>query len=137
MPKKEQRPFNPITRHTEDHSLVELDISELDPSKTLTKEEVEAFLAQPTARFVELGARPCRPPNLDALHDGDMREFIDEVIDEAIEEMLYGAEANRIAEVDIRRAFFDATNIAYRPRKKKNILRRILGYCTACYCRRR
>lgn len=22
MPKKEQRPFNPITRHTEDHSLV-------------------------------------------------------------------------------------------------------------------
>lgn len=115
---------------------MELDISELDPSKTLTKEEVEMFLAQPTARFVELGG-PSRPPNLDALHDGDMREFIDGVIDEAIEEMLYGAEANRIALVDIRRAFFDATNIAYKPRKKKNIFRRIHGYCAACFSRRR
>ncbi|XP_052678844.1 uncharacterized protein LOC128159703 [Crassostrea angulata] len=124
----------PITRHTEDHSLVELDCSELDPTKKMTKAEVELFLVQPKAMFIDRG-QPLRPPV--PVNEEALREFINDIIEVSIEELLYGPEANRIADADIKTAFFNATNIDWgkkvlTKRKKKNVFKKALQFCCCC-----
>nr|XP_022331334.1 uncharacterized protein LOC111129330 [Crassostrea virginica] len=133
MPRREiPRPIA-ITRHTSDYTLAELDISEVDREvyHETTASFIELYLILPTAVWPRLG-QPRRPEGLviNAEHWGD---FIDAVVEDAVKDVLYGPEANRLALRSIQAAFADAANIDAKPKKKKkNIFRRFLNFM--CFC---
>ncbi|XP_078313548.1 uncharacterized protein LOC111131152 [Crassostrea virginica] len=119
MPRRETPRRIAITRHTSDYSLAELDISEVD----------REVYNETTAEFIEL---PRRPEGL-VINSENWGDFIDAIVEDAVKEVLYGPEANRLALRSIQAAFADAANIEVKTKKKKkNIFRRFLNFM--CFC---
>ncbi|XP_078315772.1 uncharacterized protein LOC111112033 isoform X2 [Crassostrea virginica] len=121
MPRREnlRREPQPIIRHTSDYSLVELDISQVD------KEVYE----ETTPEFIEL---PGRPEGL-VISTENWGDFIDKIVEDAVKDVLYGPEANKLALRSIQAAFVDAASFAVEPKKKKrSIFRRMLKWICCC-----
>ncbi|XP_078315863.1 uncharacterized protein LOC111112259 isoform X2 [Crassostrea virginica] len=93
MPRRETtRRVEPITQHTLDHSLVELDISQVDREvyEETTPEFIELFLILPKAVWPRLG-EPRRPEGL-VINTENWGDFIDKIIEDSAKEVLYGPE---------------------------------------------
>ncbi|XP_078315862.1 uncharacterized protein LOC111112259 isoform X1 [Crassostrea virginica] len=134
MPRRETtRRVEPITQHTLDHSLVELDISQVDREvyEETTPEFIELFLILPKAVWPRLG-EPRRPEGL-VINTENWGDFIDKIIEDSAKEVLYGPEANKLALKSIQAAFADAASFAVEPKKKKrSIFRRMLKWICCC-----
>ncbi|XP_078315770.1 uncharacterized protein LOC111112033 isoform X1 [Crassostrea virginica] len=135
MPRREnlRREPQPIIRHTSDYSLVELDISQVDKEvyEETTPEFIELFLILPKAVWPRLG-EPGRPEGL-VISTENWGDFIDKIVEDAVKDVLYGPEANKLALRSIQAAFVDAASFAVEPKKKKrSIFRRMLKWICCC-----
>ncbi|XP_078316221.1 uncharacterized protein LOC111115951 isoform X1 [Crassostrea virginica] len=93
MPRREtNRRVEPITQHTWDHPLVELDISQVDREvyDETTAEFIELFLILPTAVWPRLG-EPRRPEGI-VINTENWGDFIDKIVEDSAKEVLYGPE---------------------------------------------
>ncbi|XP_078316222.1 uncharacterized protein LOC111115951 isoform X2 [Crassostrea virginica] len=96
MPRREtNRRVEPITQHTWDHPLVELDISQVDREvyDETTAEFIELFLILPTAVWPRLG-EPRRPEGI-VINTENWGDFIDKIVEDSAKEVLYGPETLR------------------------------------------